>query len=47
MYIGEPRPYEREEYVYDNSVNKIIKKEINYSDGLLKIFDEILSNATD
>ena len=24
MYIGEPKPYEREEYIYDENLNKII-----------------------
>jgi DNA topoisomerase-2 len=34
-------------WIYDNDINKIIKKEIEYVPGLYKIYDEILVNASD
>lgn len=47
MYIGDTKPSIKTDYIYDEDKKKMIKKELNYSEGLLKIFDEILSNATD
>ena len=34
-------------WIWDNSSNKIIKKDIIYIPGLYKIFDEIIVNARD
>jgi len=47
MYAGELKSSKKEEYIYDEELKRMIKKEITYSDGLLKIYDEILANATD
>jgi DNA topoisomerase-2 len=44
-YIGDTKLQKEKQYVYEN--DKIIKKEINYPPGLMKIFDEILVNARD
>lgn len=45
MYIGTPDIIENNVWVLEN--NKIIKKNINYSPGLYKIFDEIIVNSYD
>jgi len=45
MYIGDIEPITAERWVYLDS--KMSKKLITYSPGLYKIFDEILTNATD
>ena len=44
-YIGDTALQKEKQYVYENE--KIIKKEIVYPPGLMKIFDEILVNARD
>ena len=44
-YIGSLSLQKDKQYVYENE--KIIKKEITYPPGLMKIFDEILVNARD
>jgi hypothetical protein len=41
-YIGDTKLQKEKQYVYEN--DKIIKKEIVYPPGLMKIFDEILVN---
>ena len=46
-YIGPIMPDIESMWVYDDDINKIIKKEIEYVPGLYKIFDEILVNARD
>ncbi len=45
MYIGSVEEIETQMWIHDN--NKIVKKEIKYSPGLYKIFDEIIVNAYD
>ena len=44
-YIGSIGKEVRNDYVFDGS--KIIKKDVTYSPGFLKIFDEILVNSAD
>jgi DNA topoisomerase-2 len=44
-YIGDTTLQKEKQYIYEN--DKIIKKEIVYPPGLMKIFDEILVNARD
>lgn len=46
-YIGSVEQDTLEAYVYDNSIDKIIKKNITYVPGLYKIYDEIIVNARD
>lgn len=44
-YIGSTELQTKNEWVYENG--KIIKKDVSYSPGLLKIFDEIVTNSAD
>lgn len=46
-YVGDISLQNESMWVYDNSSNKIVKKDITYVPGLYKIFDEILVNARD
>jgi DNA topoisomerase-2 len=45
MYIGDIDRVTAERWIFENG--SFIKKTINYSPGLYKIFDEIFTNATD
>jgi DNA topoisomerase-2 len=45
MYIGDIKKNNEELWVMDK--NKMTKRFVEYSPGFLKIFDEVLSNATD
>lgn len=47
MYIGETKKTIEEKWVFDVETEKIIKKVVEYSPAFLKLFDEILTNATD
>ena len=47
MYIGSVSKVSEELWVFDDSQNKMIKRFVDYSPGFLKIFDEVLTNATD
>lgn len=47
MYIGSIQPERTEMFVFDTTTEKIVKRDIEYSPGLYKIFDEILVNALD
>ena len=42
-YIGSTELQTKNEWVYENG--KIVKKDVSYSPGLLKIFDEIVTNS--
>jgi len=44
-YIGSIELQTKNEWVYENG--KIVKKDVSYSPGLLKIFDEIVTNSAD
>lgn len=44
-YIGEVKPQKETHWIYEDG--KIVKKEIEVPPGLIKIFDEILVNASD
>ncbi|KAG7364360.1 DNA topoisomerase [Nitzschia inconspicua] len=46
-YIGSVMPITEEMFVYDAGQDAIVKKEITYTPGLFKIFDEIIVNAAD
>lgn len=47
MYIGDTSKKESEEWVLENDSETMKKSLISYSKGLLKIFDEIISNTQD
>jgi DNA topoisomerase-2 len=47
MYIGSVKPRDEAKLVYSKELNKIILKEMKYSEGLERIFVEIMSNAID
>ena len=46
-YIGSVQPLTEKMWIYDQETERIINKEITYTPGLFKIFDEILVNAAD
>jgi DNA topoisomerase-2 len=46
-YIGDVKLQNESMWVYSDSLDKIIEKEISYVPGLYKIFDEVLVNAGD
>ena len=46
-YIGSVENIKKNQYIYDNKTDKIVSAEINYNQGLYKIYDEILVNAAD
>jgi DNA topoisomerase-2 len=45
MYIGSIKPHTSTEWILEDG--KMIKKEITYNPGFLKLFDEILTNSID
>ncbi len=47
MYIGQVAPSASDAWVYDSKSNTMVKRNLNYSPALLKLFDEILVNAAD
>ena len=47
LYIGSVEPVTEWMWVYNEDKEQMEKREIKYSPGLLKIFDEILVNASD
>ena len=47
VYIGEVSNLTKDIYVYDFKSKELIYKPITYNTGLLKLFDEIFSNAID
>ena len=46
-YIGDIEQTKEDMWIYDEDSKKIIKQNIKYTPGLLKIFDEVLVNARD
>lgn len=47
MYIGDVKKINEELWTINNTDKKMEKKIVEYSPGFLKIFDEVLTNATD
>lgn len=45
MYIGSIKPHKANKWIIEN--DKMVQKELNYNPGLLKIFDEIVTNSVD
>ena len=46
-YIGSIAPHEELAYVYDLATKRMVKKQVTYNPGLLKLFDEVISNSVD
>ena len=46
-YIGDIKKHLEEHWIFNPEEQKIVKKPVEYSPGFIKIFDEILTNATD
>ena len=46
-YIGSVQLLTEKMWIYDEATEQIINKEISFSPGLYKIFDEVLVNAAD
>lgn len=47
MYVGSIAMHDSEEWVYDFESKSMVKKNISYNPGLIKIFSEILDNSID
>ena len=47
MYVGSIAMHDSVQWVYDLVSKKMIKQQINYNPGLVKIFSEILDNSID
>ena len=46
-YIGSVQPVTEKMWVYDEATEQIVNREISFTPGLYKIFDEVLVNAAD
>lgn len=46
-YIGSISPHDELVDVYDRTAKRMVKKQLTYSPGFLKLFDEVISNAVD
>lgn len=46
-YIGSVEPLTQQMFVFNSNTERIVQREITYTPGLYKIFDEILVNAAD
>lgn len=47
MYIGSTSKQTSSEWIFDKETLKIVKKQVTFTPGFLKIFDEIITNAID
>ena len=47
MYIGEISTTESNQWILDSENNKIVEKTVKWNPGIYKIFDEIITNASD
>ena len=46
-YIGAITPHTEVTHVYDIASKRMVKKEVTYNPGFLKLFDEVISNSVD
>lgn len=46
-YIGAITPHEENAYVYDEATKRMVKRNVTYNPGFLKLFDEVISNSVD
>jgi len=47
MYIGSTTTERATKFVYDSSIKKFRKKEVDWNEGFMKIYDEIVTNSFD
>lgn len=47
MYIGSMNIRTDDNWIFDEELNKMIKKQLSWVPSLLKLFDEVISNAVD
>ena len=47
MWIGSIKEQEYSQFIFDSDENKMTMRDIYYAPGMLKLFDEILSNSCD
>lgn len=47
MYVGSTSRQLEDMWVFDNATKRMVKKTVEYTPAFLKIFDEVLTNATD
>ncbi len=46
-YIGSITPHTEDAFVYDTAAKRMIKKNVTFNPGLIKLFDEVISNSVD
>lgn len=46
-YVGSVNPHTETVYVFDETSNQMLEEELTYIPGLLKVFDEAISNSVD
>jgi DNA topoisomerase-2 len=46
-YIGSITPHTELAYVFDKVTKRMVKEEVTYNPGFLKLFDEVISNSID
>ena len=46
-YIGAITPHTETAHVYDLATKRMVKKEVTYNPGFIKLFDEVISNSVD
>lgn len=46
-YIGSISPHTEDTYVFDLDSKRMLKKNVTYNPGFLKLFDEVISNSVD
>lgn len=46
-YVGSISPHTEVTYTYDQVTKQMVKKEVTYNPGFLKLFDEVISNSID
>lgn len=46
-YIGSITPHTETTFTYDLSSKRMVKREVTYNPGFLKLFDEVISNSVD
>ena len=47
MYVGDIATVTSEQWILESKSNKIINKFVKWNPGIYKIFDEIITNASD
>lgn len=47
MYIGSTKPHQQNVWVFDDTSNKMNQRIVEWNPGLIKLFDEVISNSVD